>query len=919
MDHKKTNRIVAFAVFAITLATYVYTLPPTVVFWDVPEHCAASYLLEVQHPPGSPLLVLVMHIASMIPFAADIAVRMHFFNALASSFVVTLLYLITVRVILLRHPLPQKTFERVVVYGSAAIGALALTFSTTFWFNALETETRNTSLLFTALTVWLALRWHEEFEKPHSDAYLLLIAFLVGLTTGIHIHGLLGFFVAILVVYFRFYKHSLKHFLFSIDILKFGAVASLVFFTAYPGIVKWFPTMLAGELFGYQTDLWIAVAIALPLLALYALYYSYKNKRRILNIASLSFLLVLLGYSIYAVVFIRANADTPMNENDPSTMKRLVTYLEREQYGSTPLMQRRWSNEPDKMENFKKYTSEMDYFLSYQINHMYLRYFGWNFIGKLDDWQGAGIKFSQLWGIPFLIGLIGFAYHWKIDPKMAFIMTIFFVLTGLALAFYFNMQQEQPRERDYFFVYSFFAFSLWIGMGALAIVNFLEQKLSEKIAKTVGYGVLAATFLLVPVNMFRTNEHPMSRRGHYVAWDYAYNLLQSTEKDAILITNGDNDTFPLWYLQDVEGVRRDVRIVNLSLVNMDWYIKQLKNNQPYGAKKVPISLTEEQITNIGAMEYEPQVMALPVPRNAAEGWDLSLNDQQQMVKGRGADSVKEIPIRAPGINGLDIVDTVKFMMPATIQFGSIKGLRVQDIIVFDIVRTSNWQRPIYFATTGGDDGKIGLSEYMEMRGLAMKLVPHRSTSFWANVNEKVMREHLMTDVTEFSKTPAPGFRWRGLQDSTIHFDENQRRLLLNYRNAFLTYALYQTQVKHAPAEAKKILDRMEQVLPRRITPLDYRFKSDIAQIYKTAGDMAQCRTYSLELANELSTYMTTTPAEPISQYNPLIIMYQAYELAGEYDKGIGVLDRIVAVYGKEPGVSQFVAARKAEMLASKGK
>jgi glucan phosphoethanolaminetransferase (alkaline phosphatase superfamily) len=161
--------------------------------------------------------------------------------------------------------------------------------------------------------------------------------------------------------------------------------------------------MLAGELFGYQTDLWIAVAIALPLLALYALYYSYKNKRRILNIASLSFLLVLLGYSIYAVVFIRANADTPMNENDPSTMKRLVTYLEREQYGSTPLMQRRWSNEPDKMENFKKYTSEMDYFLSYQINHMYLRYFGWNFIGKLDDWQGAGIKFSQLWGIPFLI------------------------------------------------------------------------------------------------------------------------------------------------------------------------------------------------------------------------------------------------------------------------------------------------------------------------------------------------------------------------------------------------------------------------------------------------------------------------------------------------------------------------------------
>ena len=249
MGHKRINRLVAFAIFAITLITYLYTLPPTVVFWDVPEHCAASYLLQVQHPPGSPLLVIVMRVASMIPLFSDIAVRMHFINALASAFVVTLLYLITVRVILLRHELPQAPFDRIAVYGSAAIGALALTFSTTFWFNATETETRNTSLLFTALIIWLVLRWHEEYEEPHSDAYLLLITFLVGLTTGIHIHGLMGFSVAILVVYFRFYKHSLKRFIFSTDVIKFGVVASLIFFSAYPGIVKWYPSMLNGEVF----------------------------------------------------------------------------------------------------------------------------------------------------------------------------------------------------------------------------------------------------------------------------------------------------------------------------------------------------------------------------------------------------------------------------------------------------------------------------------------------------------------------------------------------------------------------------------------------------------------------------------------------------------------------------------------------
>ena len=263
------------------------------------------------------------------------------------------------------------------------------------------------------------------------------------------------------------------------------------------------------------------------------------------------------------------------------------------------------------MEYFKNYTSDGDYFWRYQINHMYLRYFGWNFIGKEDDWQGAGVRFGQLFGIPLLIGLIGFFYHWKIDPKMAFIMTIYFVLTGFALAVYFNMQQEQPRERDYFFVYSFFGFCLWIGMGTLAIVNYLEQKLKEHSARIAGYCVLAAAFIFVPANMLRTTIHPSSRYGHYLAWDYAYNLLQSTEKDAILITNGDNDTFPLWYLQDVEGIRRDVRVICLSLANTDWYIKQLKNTEPFGAKKVPISMTDDQITGIQPVQYEPQMFSPP--------------------------------------------------------------------------------------------------------------------------------------------------------------------------------------------------------------------------------------------------------------------------------------------------------------------
>jgi MFS family permease len=895
MDHKKTNRLTALFVFIVTILTYLYTLPPTVVFWDVPEHSAASSLLQVQHPPGSPLLVLVMHIASMIPIFTDIAVRMIFLNALASAMVVTLLYLITVRLILMRHAIPSTTFDKFAVYGSSAIGALALTFSTTFWFNATELETRNTSLLFTALIIWLVLRWHENYEKPKSDMYLLLITFLVGLTTGIHIHGLLGFMIAILIVYFRFYKHSLQHFIFSADIIKFGVVASLIFFGVYPGIVKWYPSMLDGDVFGITSVLWIVIAIALPIAALYLVFYSTQRKNRILNIASLSFLFILLGYSVYTVVYVRANANTPMNENNPNTIKRLVVYLEREQYGETPLMARRWSNEPDKVEYFKNYTSDADYFWRYQINHMYLRYFGWNFIGKVDDFQGAGVKFSQLFALPLLLGLFGFYYHWKTDPKMAFIMTIYFVLTGLALAVYFNMQQEQPRERDYFFVYSFFGFCLWIGMGTLAIIKFIRRTLDETQGRIAGYAVLTAALLFVPVNMLRTNVHPSSRYGHYVAWDYAYNLLQSTEKDAVLITNGDNDTFTLWYLQDVEGIRRDVRVICLSLANTDWYIMQLKHEEPFGAKKVPISMTDEQITGIQPIQYEPQTFNLPVTRNAAEGWDPSNTDPR----------------------GLQVVDTLKFTMPATLHFGNVNALRVQDILVFDIIRTANWQRPIYFAQTGGDDSKIGLQNHMEMRGLAMKLVPRTMQSFWDGINESVLKQQLLTDIKEPSQGPQWGFRWRGLRDPKVHFDENQRRLIMNYRQVFLSFAAYLQNVKHDSTGTIAALNRMEYVVPRSLLPLDYRAKSEITQMYLTSHDTVTAREYAAELVTELSPSMTGPITEPLDQYHPLIVIAQAYEILGNYEKAIAAMQRLGELYSTTPGVTNYVQQRVAMLNGRK--
>lgn len=906
MDHKKINRLVALGVFLASIAVYLKTLPPTIVFWDVSEHCTASYFLQVQHPPGSPLLTLVLRIASMLPLSADIGVRMILFNVFASCAVIVLLYLITVRCILMWRSQPATLLDAVSVYGASAVGALALAFSTTFWFNSIEVETRNTSLLFTALIIWLVLIWYEKAEEKHSDLYLLMITFLVGLTAGIHIHGLLGFVVAILLVYLRFYPKTLREFLFSADVLKFGSVAVLIFMVAYPGIVKWFPSMLDSNVFGIQSNLWIGVAMGVVVAAIYFVWSSTKKNNRILNIGALAFLFILLGYSTYVVIVIRANAGTPMNQNDPSSLRRLVAYLEREQYGETPLMNRRFSLEPDKQENFKKYTSDWDYMWNYQIKHMYWRYIAWNFIGRESDVQDCDWRFSQLYGLPFLVGLIGCYYHWKKHQKMAFIMTVFFILSGLALAVYFNMQEPQPRERDYFFVYSVFAFCFWIGIGTLAIFDYVREKLAGANANGLAYAAFALVVVTVPGNMLRTNYKPMDRSGHYLAWDYSYNLLQSVEKDAILITAGDNDTFPLWYLQDVEGVRRDVRVVNLSLANMDYYILQLKHGRPYGAKPVPISLPDDQIEGIQPMEYQSQMVRIPIPKFALEG----RNAPKVAIEG-GASATAAEADRA-------IVDTLKFVMPATLRFGNRSALRVQDILVFDIVRSMRWERPVYFAiTAGGDESKIGLRDYLELEGLAYRLVPRKRQAFWAAVNEERTRAHLFTDIKQPSKEQSYGCLWRGLQDSTVKFDENQRRMLTSYRQPFYTLALYLSNVKNKPEEMSAVLDRMEQVVPRRLHPMDFRLKSDMAVFYGLSGNKVRQKELYRELADELGSTTDTGSTEQFSQYHPLAVLLQVYQGLDEYDKALDVVQKIQRAFASTPGIPEFANAKKAEIEISK--
>jgi hypothetical protein len=394
--------------------------------------------------------------------------------------------------------------------------------------------------------------------------------------------------------------------------------------------------------------------------------------------------------------------------------------------------------------------------------------------------------------------------------------------------------------------------------------------------------------------MLRVNYREANRTGNYVAWDYSYNLLQSCEQDAILFTNGDNDTFPLWYLQDVDGIRRDIRIVNLSLANTNWYIKQLKHERPYGALEVPISMTDPQIDAIRPAAFEPRMIGIPTTQEVAKRF---------LTEGQTA--TLDTSITNSGV--------LRWYMPNSLQIGNVKAIRAQDIVVYDIVRTSNWQRPIYFAMTVGDDGKIGLRDYMELRGIAFKFVPHRQTQFYANLNEQSMSAHLMTDVKTPSKTPSYGFLWRGLQDSSTYFDEDVRRLMSNYRNAYLALAVYDANILRLPQKATSLLDRMGLLLPRKNLPIDPRLKFDIGSFYGLTKDTAKSREYSLEVIADLEPIAALHQKEQISYYSNYIMLFTSYLAMDMYDKASELVNTLKQVYAGETGVDGFIAQLNAQI------
>jgi len=883
MAHRKLNRIIALGMFLVSLTVYFLTMAPTVVFWDVGEFIAAADMMQVPHPPGAPLFLLLTRAAMMIPFASDAAVRAHSLTAVFSALSVMFLYLVTVRVLISYRGKPETTTDRAILYGSSIVGALALAFSTTFWGNSIEAEVYGASMFFLTLIMWLVMRWQDEAEALAGEKYLILIAYLIGLSLGVHLLALLTIFPVLMIVYFRRYEVSLKTF------VIYGLVAVATFIVVYPGIVKYIPSMMDGEFRGVRSEWfkylpWIAIAAIA-----YGTYATFKKRQHLAHVALLSILLIFVGYTTYTTVIIRSNAHPPMNENDPSDFARLTSYLSREQYGDAPLFfPRRYSREPHQQGMYRNYSSDWDFLFRYQLNHMFIRYLGWNFIGEAGDVQDSGVSWRHTMGIPFLVGLFGMFSLFRRDRdwRLGLVFLMMFIVLGPLLALYQNQQEPQPRERDYFYVGAFYIFSLWIAVGTASLAEMVKRWNSPAV-----FGVLGVALLVIPGRMLQMNWHERDRSNNYVAWDYSYNILQTCEQDAILFTNGDNDTFPLWYLQDVEGIRRDVRIVNLSLINTPWYIKQMKEEPYYEeAQAVPISLADSRIEGILPEPWEPRELTLPVPEEAMEAYGVT----DSTVRGSGA---------------------ITFLMPNTVQFGATKAIRVQDILVRDIIFTNRWQRPIYFAVTVAPDSKIGLDDFLWFRGLAWRLEPRKVPPGDLGISKAVLEANLLQEPDGLARTQSYGYKFRHVADPDVYFDENQARLMLNYRSAFIRLAMHYGNVERDTARAIATLDRMESLIPRSKVPLAWELQADIMSFYQRLGQQERFKELADEIEPRMKELIASGQVNLGSYYNPYRVLLEIYEIRKQYGASLELLRELAVMYPNDPNLQQRITMMEARARA----
>ncbi len=939
MTGKLFDRLVAVAVFLYSVVVYWSTMAETTPFWDSGEFIAISNGLEVSHPPGAPFYMLVGRLFAMLSplfgglTPEPIAYAVNLVSVLCSALTILLTHLVILRLVRVwaGHPATWSPSQRIAANAGGVIGALTFAVTDSFWFNAVEAEVYAMSMLFTALVVWLALVWRDATraeeadlakrgEHPfglHADRYLVAIAYLFGLAIGVHLLNVLTLFFLALIVFFQ--KADRPGWTTSQRVKGIAITAAIsvaAFLVIYPGVVQTLPTLAGAS--GAPTLFVLAVIAAL----VGGVWWTQKKRMPLANLAALTVTLVVLGYSSYGLIFVRSAADPPIDENDPETSEAIVSYLKREQYGSTPLLSgasynnltgqvdrektfpRRYSTAPQHVQEYARYDSDLDFFLSYQLSHMYWRYFMWQFVGKASDMQDADWAKPALWfsdppgttpseqssrnvyfALPLLLGLLGLAFHFQKDWRRALAVLTLFLITGVGIILYLNQTPFQPRERDYSYVASFFAYALWIGIGATGLVELVAESLQRQSAllrRGTALALAAVLFLAVPGWMLVENYDDHDRSGRRIATDFARNMLESTAPDAILFTNGDNDTFPLWYLQEVEGVRRDVRVVNLSLLNTPWYVRQLRDQWSRESAPLPMSVTDDDIAGIsGSMDRRPTGALAPTIINDR---DVSLPVDarrflDETIAGR--------------VDASQIPDQMTWRLRGSPVDAERSILYTADLAVLNILQAvaeDGWQRPVYFAATVGQNSELGLQPYFQNEGLARRVVP-------------IARGASDPDgyvVPEVAGARLAAFQFRGLDDPDVYHDQNARNMADGYRIRVAAIAGQLAERGQTDA-ARALLDRVSEAVPTSTIPASFGSLYTLAEAYRQAGDtkrmveaLQQTESYVLTQARAARTAQQQEEAYRYIQY-----LQSAYLLADQYEEASAFMGRVADLLGDD--------------------
>ena len=1041
-QYKLVNNLVGWFAFLAAAITYCSTVEPTASFWDCPEFITTGYKLEVGHPPGAPFFMLVANLFSQ--FASDptqVAYMVNIMNALMSAACILFLFWsITHLVKKLVCPDSQQMnlSKLITIMGSGLVGALAYTWSDTFWYSAVEGEVYAFSSLFTAVVFWLILKWENVANEPRSDRWLILIAYLTGLSIGVHLLNLLCIPAIVLVYYYKKNPNAnLKGSL--LALAGSGILVAAVLYGIVPGVVKvggWFELLFVNSLgmpFNTGVIVYIILLAAAIIWGVYESYTEQSRKRmnisflvtiamlgipfyghgfgsivigllvlgalgaylfakldakwqvsaRTLNTTLLSIMMIMVGYSSYALIVIRSSANTPMDQNSPEDIFTLGEYLGREQYGTRPLFygqtyaskpalktvdggcmydvvegapvyQRKEKASADEKDSYEvvrhktsyKYAQNMlfprmyseqhtqyyedwlggiegrtvpydqcgeilmvkiptqweniKFFFSYQVNFMYWRYFMWNFAGRQNDIQSngeiehgnwiTGIKFidnflvgnqeflpsdlknnkghNVFFCLPLILGIIGLfwqAYKGEKGIQQFWVVFFLFFMTGLAIVLYLNQTPMQPRERDYAYAGSFYAFAIWIGMGVAGIAQWLEKKMGEKPA-----AVLATVLgLFVPVQMVSQTWDDHDRSGRYTTSDFGQNYLNSLpeEGNPIIFTNGDNDTFPLWYNQEVEGNRTDVRVCNLSYLQTDWYIDQMKRDS-YDSPAVPIEWSRLEYVqgHNEAVSIRPEMMKTinefykqnPTEaakefgdnpyelKNILRHWVREPKLGQQIIP---TDSlVIKLDKEAIKRSGMMIPDSLHGQIPEYMSI-SLKGKRMlykSELMMLEMLANTNWERPMYMAITVGQENHLNLGNNFMQEGLAYRITPFNTTDMNARIDSEKMYDNLMHK-----------FKFGGIDKDGLYLDETVLRMCQTHRRLFVQVA-GQLIKEGKYDKALKALDYSQQVIPSKNVPHDYVMSSskEMADDYIALGEYAKASTILDELGNKAVEYIT---------------------------------------------------------------